>query len=590
MSRWAGMVWRIVGCLCVGWGGIALAPLHCAAQNDTLPAELRVRVNDSIKRGRDWLIRQTMATGTAEGSLVGYALLKSHVQPEPPFLAAHRDALVAKIRNGVYNEGQAPKHHIYEAACDAMFLEATDPERYRTQLETLRDYFVRNQRASGGWDYPHVFADPSGDTSITQYAILGLWAAQRAGLAVPASTWSRAGRFFQETQRPDGTFTYHPFESSFQRVSGTPSMTAAGLGSVLVVNLMLFGESIPTPTAAPASRRKFGVLEPYVEPPEPRQGAANRAPAEVQISRDALRKLIAPSEQAVGSRFQDGWNGPHPLYFLYGIERIGALTGKESVGGLKWFEEGCRRLIDRQERDGSWVPNSVYSSEVTTSFALLFLSRATETLVPQRRPARKLGGGLLVGGRGLPSDLKAVAVEGGVVSQAPPKGEIDSLIAELEQPIEVSIPAVQKNLVEMVEFERPEALIGQIDRLRRLLEHENPEVRQLAAWAVARTGDYREAPRLIARLQDPDLVVAWEASLGLCWLSRRPSGIAAPGETVPLPIMPPGADRESTDAPDEALAREIARWRDKSAKAWDAWYQQFRPYDERNDQRDLRTR
>lgn len=590
MNRLATSVWSLIGCLCIGWGWLAFAPAECAAQNDTLPPELRGRVNSALQRGIDWLKRQTLATGTAEGSLVGYALLKGHVDPQHPLLVAHRDALITKIGGGVYNEGRSPQHHTYEAACDAMFLEATDPQLYRPQLEALRDYFVRNQRPSGGWDYPHAQGDPSGDTSITQYAILGLWASQRAGLNVPVETWSRAGRFFQETQRSDGTFTYHPYESNFQRGSGTPSMTAAGLGSVLVVNLMLFGESIPTPAPAPASRRKFGVLEPYVEPPEPRQGAANRAPAEVQISRDALRKLISPSEQAVGSRFQEGWNGPHPLYFLYGIERIGALTGKESVGGIKWFEDGCRRLVDRQDREGFWVPNSVYSSQVTTSFAILFLSRATETLVPQRRPPRKLGGGLLVGGRGLPGDLKAVAVDGGVVSQTPPKGEIDSLIAELEQPVEVSIPAVQKNLVEMVEFERPEALIGQIDRLRRLLEHENPEVRQLAAWALARSGDYREAPRLIARLQDPDLVVAWEASLGLCWLSRRPMGVTAAGETAPLAIMPPGANRESPDPPDEDLAREIARWRDRSSKAWDAWYQQYRPYEERNDQRDFRTR
>jgi hypothetical protein len=79
-----------------------------------------------------------------------------------------------------------------------------------------------------------------------------------------------------------------------------------------------------------------------------------------------------------------------PYYRLYGIERVGALAKVGQLGGRDWYQEGAARLIAEQREDGSWRPSNDQgvpgprggrrgdgSIDVNTSFALLFLRRAT---------------------------------------------------------------------------------------------------------------------------------------------------------------------------------------------------------------------
>ena len=53
--------------------------------------------------------------------------------------------------------------------------------------------------------------------------------------------------------------------------------------------------------------------------------------------------------------------GPSPYYGLYGIERVGALGDRQTLGRVDWFAKGrdfiqstqaCRRLVDGSPRDG----------------------------------------------------------------------------------------------------------------------------------------------------------------------------------------------------------------------------------------------
>jgi hypothetical protein len=61
-------------------------------------------------------------------------------------------------------------------------------------------------------------------------------------------------------------------------------------------------------------------------------------------------------------------------YFLYGLERVGALMQREYIGEHPWYVEGARFLTDAQRDDGSWSQDS---EQADTCFALLFLKRAT---------------------------------------------------------------------------------------------------------------------------------------------------------------------------------------------------------------------
>jgi hypothetical protein len=68
-------------------------------------------------------------------------------------------------------------------------------------------------------------------------------------------------------------------------------------------------------------------------------------------------------------------------YYLYSVERVGRILNTELIGRQEWYPLGARQLIDLQEANGAWRGDS-YEKDVrlATSFALLFLTRATPTL------------------------------------------------------------------------------------------------------------------------------------------------------------------------------------------------------------------
>ena len=67
------------------------------------------------------------------------------------------------------------------------------------------------------------------------------------------------------------------------------------------------------------------------------------------------------------------------LYYLYGVERAGRLSGQRFFGQHDWYREGASYLLEGQTvRDGSW--NATLAAietdkVVASSFALLFLSK-----------------------------------------------------------------------------------------------------------------------------------------------------------------------------------------------------------------------
>jgi hypothetical protein len=557
-------------------GGI-WSPLSAADIN--LSREKQAKVDQALKDSIAWLKINGTSDGSAEGSLVGYALVKAGVSVQEPIIQKQLRAVLTKMETGAYGTNGKPRHFIYEAGCDAMFLEAVDAVGYRVQLSYIGEFIVRNQQPTGSWFYPELPSGNAGDTSITQYAILGLWAIQRAGIDVPPETWGRAAKFLQSTQKENGRFSYHPYEN----IEPTASMTVAGLGTAMVLRIMLYSAVDDAPKAEPPSRRRFGVLEQAREPEDPQGEAKRKAAAAETITRDQFKTMISRGEAQVDAMFQLGLTGPHPIYFLYGCERAGALKNSGVIGNVAWYDQGVDYLLQRQATSGAWRISGIYAGDVDTSFAILFLSRATKSIVPRARPPRKIAGGLLAGGRGLPTDLNAVNVVDGNVKPVVPKGAVDTLLTELEQPSEVTLAATPQQILEQINLDDPQALVGQIDRLRKLLNHPQPEVRQVVVWALARSGDYRMTPHLIALLDDPDVIVAWEASLGLCVLARMPGGITPEGKKEPLPIAPPGAISGEADPT-------IKDWRALHRAAWDAWYQQVRPYDERDDVRQIRNK
>jgi hypothetical protein len=90
----------------------------------------------------------------------------------------------------------------------------------------------------------------------------------------------------------------------------------------------------------------------------------------------------------LGKNFQVTTNPGGPAlwhyYYLYGLERVGTVSGLGDFGGHRWYKEGADYLIKAQNNDGSWKSTGgaeILTDEVTdTCFAILFLKRATPPL------------------------------------------------------------------------------------------------------------------------------------------------------------------------------------------------------------------
>ena len=82
-------------------------------------------------------------------------------------------------------------------------------------------------------------------------------------------------------------------------------------------------------------------------------------------------------------------------------------------------------------------------------------------------------------------------------------------------------------------------------------------------------------------LDDPQIDVVVEGHNALCFLSRNPQGFGLPAS--PLDGIPEEATQsQRLDA--------VKKWRAEVRKQWKAWYLKVRPYEERNDLKDVRNR
>ena len=84
-----------------------------------------------------------------------------------------------------------------------------------------------------------------------------------------------------------------------------------------------------------------------------------------------------------------GQGGGWHYYYLYGLERVGAMLGWKHIAKHDWYREGAEVLLGDQLEDGRWPPpgdgaTAEHEDQILqTCFALLFLKRAT---VPPAQP------------------------------------------------------------------------------------------------------------------------------------------------------------------------------------------------------------
>ncbi|MCA8982116.1 MAG: HEAT repeat domain-containing protein [Planctomycetaceae bacterium] len=496
--------------------------------------------------------------------LVVYTLLVAEEPLDSPAVARGLDLLTAKFDRdtGIYMPTQ---HHLYEAGIDAMAFEKAGAEDYTDQLHAIVKYISGMQKEHGGWHYPNQ-VDTLGDSSISQYALLGLWAGERAGVHIPEDVLTKAASWLIRIQNADGGFPYHPQPTPAPN-SSTATMSAACAGSLGIVHLLLFPET-PVPQAPSQSVLKFGLLE-RTAPVKP--GNKRTPPTHL---REPLKKAIASVEQWLSPRFEKDAVDDHKgfnFYFYYALERAATIHGWSKLGNQDWYRKGVDVLLPLQKPDGQWE-GWRDTLPADTCFALLFLMRSTQKLLP-RLQTRPLGEGILAGGRGLPDDLTNVEFRNGRIRMDPKTDSFDQLLAGLSQvTLEETQQPDQPPL--QVDLTQPEKLIGRVEELKLLARHPDPRARQMAAWALGRTDQVAGAEILIPLLKDPDIEVSIEARQALCWIARRPNGWGHP----PDPRISPTGEEYLLD-----VDRKKSEWQTQVHRDWQKWFVDQRPYKLRDD-------
>ncbi len=494
-------------------------PSTAMAQNDPI-----------VARGIKYL-RDAGGGGVGESALSALAMIKAEVPNEDPTLSKFISVLQSRFSSSAYLPEKGSGAEIYEASVVLLALANHDPVAHRNEIDAAAQFLISRQNANGSWDYQNRTA---GDTSISQYAVLGLWEAENAGIGVNPSIWDRAASWFLSTQSSAGSWTYHRDTPEGETVA----MTAAGVGSLLICNRQLapyrIAERAPNPLLIPLASE------------------SDRKRYSAEVSPQRLNNGIRGGIGWLSANFTTGSPsviGKSPYYALYGIERLGALADQATLGRVDWFNEGKRYIASTQRADGAF--SSQFGDGPNTAWAVLFVTKSTAKTI-KKIQIRRLGSGTLVGGRGLPKDLSQVSIAGGKVVARPMDGAVEGMLAALEDPRVEDAGSALAGLVARYGVEGPKALRPHEERFRKLLADRDQGVRRVAAWALARTGDQGMVPHLIAALMDPDDGVVREARLGLQLQARMIDGFG------PLD----GASRED---------------KERAAAKWQAWYESVRP-------------
>lgn len=328
-------------------------------QNAPSDDQLRVQVLAAIARGQEALLRLQNRNGSWPSTYAGHepgttglatlALLNSGLPPDHP---AVRQALS-------WMKGpNADTQETYDMALIIMALAAAGDgagtvNKFAERLEELQNLGAENR---GTWGYnPN---SRGGDNSNTQYAILGLHAAAMSGRPVSEEVWERAREHFLRSQIgarnvPGGA----PWAYARGETGARGSMTSAGIGSLAIIRSVLPDNSNVSPD---------GQIDCCAPP------------------KDEAELAIEAGVQWMARNFRIDRNPGYdlfPLYYLYGMERVGRFTGLRFIGDHDWYREGAQLLVNGQSlRDGVWV--SQHETDVIgTSFALLFLSKGLSPVV-----------------------------------------------------------------------------------------------------------------------------------------------------------------------------------------------------------------
>lgn len=479
-------------------------------------------------------------------TLAAYALVKAGVSTNDKVVKEGIELAVERSTK----TGYRGYDHIYLAGVDAMLLADVDSDLYTVSLQRIADHVQRTQHPDGSWsDGPQA----PGDVSMTQYGVLALWAAKRVDIDVSGTSLDNAAAWLMSKGNGDGGWGYRPGTTQGPgRGDSTHNMTVAAAGTIAVSRTLLHG-----PKGGIKKKKeslKYGILEKEVSEAEKAANSGKSFPN--YNARTSAGSMDGRIDRAFGwnrARFTPVSRAEHKIYYYYALERAAALADL----GDGWFTTYGDGLLTLQSPDGSFPTHS--GANNGTSLAILYFMRSTQQILD-----KQYGVGIMAGGRNLASLY-------GEEEKKKELGPLDELLGELEN---IDLSKLDNlntdDIVQKVQFGNKEELVGQVDKLKILVESPKAEHRQAAYYALGRTGDFNLVPEILNGLRDPNLDVGVEAMMALRYIARKPNGFGVSTEPLAGPRL----------TSDEQRLIRANNWRDKAHRTWADWYRRVRPYEE----------
>ncbi len=313
-SSWASPALRLALVLCSG----SFFPVK--AQIPVSPV-MEEEVQRHVEHLKESLIRRQMADGSwPEGSyrtgltaLVVFALKHAGLPNDHPDLKMGIDYIVRNFERKVYSESLV-----------ICALELVDPKTYRDRIQAAAQYLMNCQTSSGGWSYDE--GRNTHDNSNTQFAVLGLAAAERCGIEIPQTVKRQALDHWLRSKSSDGGWPYRQGGATYL------SMTCAGIAS-----LYLLGREYEKPTSKCGVYKYDTVLQKGLQA--------------------MIEQISRPRYSILGSRGNS--------YTLYALERVGMVLDLKEFEGLDWYRWGAARIL----------ASSGLNSISDDAFDLLFLAK-----------------------------------------------------------------------------------------------------------------------------------------------------------------------------------------------------------------------
>jgi len=407
------------------------------------------QVNEAIDKGSKALWAYCKETDAKDHDLFGdpeqdvlcaLALVHSDAHKKIPEFDAALRAFLTRV-----DPTQNRSHITYTNGLLCMLIQAYGDPSFEPKLRQAARFLVESQGRDGTWTYNAALPDTlfkqaaptgvlqvsgglppdspadtwqritplpkdplNGDSSCTQYALLGLQSVASSGIRLPPDLWNRSLAIARQRQgTKSGGWDYR--ETNPQ--DGYGSMTAAGICAVAICGYQTGETNFP-------------------EDPAVIHGLAWM---------DVNFSVSQHPYHGDGKNFI--------YYWLYSVERVGRMLDTDFIGIHEWYPEGAAWLVHGQGPGGLWSGlegDEANDTRLPTSFALLFLTRAT----PPLKPIVRQGPGTLKTGAVAPDNRFYIILDcsGSMLDNMDGKlkfdiarGSVQALIDALPQNSEVAL-------------------------------------------------------------------------------------------------------------------------------------------------------